>query len=71
MNMSMIVVLIILSIFIFMLMGVPIYAGLGAAGVIGLMLMQTRTTAAATTLIAIPQNFYSSIGYFPLLAIPF
>ena len=39
MSMSTIVVLIILSIFIFMLMGVPIYAGLGAAGVIGLLLM--------------------------------
>lgn len=72
MSMSTIVVLIILSIFIFMLLGVPIYAGLGAAGVIGLLLMQTRTTAvASTTLIAIPQNFYSGIGYFPLLAIPF
>ena len=63
MSMSTIVVLIILSIFIFMLLGVPIYAGLGAAGVIGLLLMQTRTTAvASTTLIAIPQNFYSGIG---------
>ncbi len=72
MSMSTIVVLIILSIFIFMIIGVPVYAGLGAAGVIGLFLMQTRTTAvAATTLISIPQNFYSGIGYFPLLAIPF
>lgn len=72
MNMSTIVILIILSIFIFMIIGVPIYAGLGAAGVIGLLLMQTRATAvASTTLIAIPQNFYSGIAYFPLLAIPF
>ena len=66
-----IVLALILSIFVFMLMGVPIYAGLGFAGALGLFLIQTHSATAATTLIAIPQNFYTGIGYFPLLAIPF
>lgn len=72
MSQEAIVIFIILSIFFFILSGVPVYAALGTSGVIGLLLMQLESSAAAaTTLIAIPQVFYTSIGYFPLLAIPF
>ncbi len=71
MSLTAIVVTIIAFIFIFIILGVPVFAGLGSAGVIGLFLLQTRlTSVAATSLIAIPQNIYTGIGYFALLAIP-
>lgn len=71
MSLTTIVVTIILLIFVFIILGVPVFAGLGSAGVIGLLLLQTRlTSVAATALIAIPQNIYTGIGYFALLAIP-
>lgn len=71
MSLTSIVILIVAAIFIFIILGVPVFAGLGAAGIIGLLLLQTRlTSAAATALIAIPQNIFTGIGYFALLAIP-
>ena len=71
MSLTTIVVTIIALIFIFIVLGVPVFAGLGSAGVIGLFLLQSRlTSVAATSLIAIPQNIYTGIGYFALLAIP-
>lgn len=71
MSLTAIVLLIVGSIFLFIVLGVPVFAGLGAAGVMGLFLLQTRlTSAASTALIAIPQNIFTGIGYFALLAIP-
>lgn len=71
MTLTSIVITIIALIFIFIVLGVPVFAGLGSAGVIGLFLLQSRlTSVAATSLIAIPQNIYTGIGYFALLAIP-
>lgn len=71
MSIELIVVLLIISIFAFILIGVPVFVGLCASGVLGLMLLQTRlVTAASSAFIAIPQSLYSGIGYFALLAIP-
>lgn len=71
MSLTVIVLAIIACIFVFILIGVPVFASLGAAGVIGLFLLQTRlTSVASTALIAIPQTLYTGIGYFSLLAIP-
>ena len=71
MSTTLIVVLLIASIFIFIILGVPVYAGLCASGVLGLMLLQSRlTSVASTAFIAIPRSLYAGIGYFALLAIP-
>ena len=71
MSTTTIVILLISSIFIFIIIGVPVYVGLCASGVIGLLLLQSRLAATASTaFIAIPQSLYSGIGYFALLAIP-
>ena len=71
MSITSIVLIIIGLVFVFIVIGVPVFAGLGSAGIIGLFLLQTRLTAgAATALIAIPQNIFTGIGYFALLAIP-
>jgi C4-dicarboxylate transporter DctM subunit len=48
-----------------MLLGVPIYLALGAAGAAGLFMLN------ASPLLVIPQSMYSGAGFFPLLAIPF
>jgi tripartite ATP-independent transporter DctM subunit len=52
-------------IFVLMLLGVPIYLSLGAAGTVGLFMLQNNP------LLVIPQSLYTQIGFFPLLAIPF
>ena len=71
MSTTAIVIILIFSIFFFIIVGVPVYAGLLASGVLGLVLLQSRlTSVAATAFIAIPQSLYSGIGYFALLAIP-
>jgi len=54
-----------LLIFAFMIFGVPIYLALGAAGTIGLFMLQ------GSPLLVIPQSLYAGIGFFPLLAVPF
>jgi hypothetical protein len=43
--MTLIVILIIAAIFFFILIGVPVYCGLGAAGIIGLLLIQARVSS--------------------------
>lgn len=48
-----------------MLIGVPIYLALGAAGAVGLFLMK------GNPLLVIPQSIFTGVGFFPLLAIPF
>jgi len=66
------VILIVGLIFGFIIIGVPVYAGLGTAGIIGLILLQGKLTAVAgSAMIAVPQSIFAGIGYFPLLAIPF
>lgn len=68
---STIVILLIVSIFTFIILGVPVYAGLCASGTIGLLLLQSRlSSAASTAFVAIPQSLYSGIGSYALLAIP-
>jgi len=52
-------------IFTLMLIGVPIYLALGAAGAVGLFLMK------GNPLLVIPQSIFTGVGFFPLLAIPF
>ena len=71
MSMEAIVIFLVASIFIFIVIGVPVYAGLAAAGCLGLFLLQSQlVSGAATALIAIPQSLVSGVGYFALLAIP-
>jgi tripartite ATP-independent transporter DctM subunit len=52
-------------IFSMMLIGVPIYLALGAAGTAGLFMLK------GNPLIVIPQSIFTGAGFFPLLAIPF
>ena len=52
-------------IFSLMLIGVPIYLALGAAGTAGLFMLK------GNPLIVIPQSIFTGAGFFPLLAIPF
>jgi len=71
MSVTTIVLMLIASIFIFIVLGVPVYAGLAASGCLGLFLLQGRlASTASTAFIAIPQSLASGIGYFALLAIP-
>ena len=52
-------------IFALMLLGVPIYLALGAAGAAGLFMLK------GNPFLVIPQSIYSGASFFPLLAIPF
>lgn len=52
-------------VFALMLVGVPIFLALGAAGTAGLLMLN------GNPLIVIPQSIYTGAGFFPLLAIPF
>lgn len=52
-------------IFALMLLGMPIYLALGAAGAAGLFMVK------GNPLLVIPQSIYSGASFFPLLAIPF
>jgi C4-dicarboxylate transporter DctM subunit len=52
-------------IFALMLLGVPIYLALGAAGAAGLFMVK------GNPLLVIPQSIFSGASFFPLLAIPF
>ncbi|MCZ2135215.1 MAG: TRAP transporter large permease [Burkholderiales bacterium] len=51
-----------------MLLGVPMGAALGLAGIIAIALANGETTWFG--LLAVPQNFYAGLGKYPLLAIP-
>jgi tripartite ATP-independent transporter DctM subunit len=52
-------------VFALMIMGVPVYIALGAAGTVGLLMLK------GNPLLVVPQSLYAGIGFFPLLAIPF
>ena len=51
-----------------MLLGVPIGAALGLAGVAAIGLANAETQWFG--LLAVPQNFYAGLGKYPLLALP-
>ena len=53
---------------VMLLMGVPIGAALGLAGVVCIAL--ANADAQWYGLLAVPQNFYAGLGKYPLLAIP-
>ena len=67
----MIGVTLIVMIFALILLGVPIFAALGATGTMGLIFLQSRSALGGISWITIPQSIYSGIASFPLLAIPF
>jgi C4-dicarboxylate transporter DctM subunit len=58
-------IILLVLVFVFLLLGIPVFISLGAAGTIGLLLMHRNP------LLVIPQSIYTGIGFFPLLAIPF
>ncbi|MBC7379161.1 MAG: TRAP transporter large permease [Burkholderiaceae bacterium] len=64
----MIAAFLLLSFFALMLMGVPIAVGLVASGLLSIALANGDTQFFG--LLAAPQNFYSSIAKYPLLALP-
>ncbi len=59
----------IVLLFALIMIGVPVYASLGMAGTVGLVII-SMGPGFGDPFIAIPQSLYSGIGFFPLLAIP-
>ena len=64
----MIATLLLVAFVVLMLLGVPIGAALGLAGVAAIALANGETQWWG--LLAVPQNFYAGLGKYPLLAIP-
>ena len=64
----MIATLLLVAFVVLMLLGVPIGAALGSAGVAAIALANGETQWWG--LLAVPQNFYAGLGKYPLLAIP-
>jgi tripartite ATP-independent transporter DctM subunit len=64
----MIAAFLLISFFTLMLMGVPIAVGLVASGLLSIAIANADTQFFG--LLAAPQNFYSSIAKYPLLALP-
>ncbi len=66
------ILMLVVLIFVFIMIGVPVYASLGVSGLISLIMLQGKlAVGTGVPLLVIPQSIYSGIGYFPLLAIPF
>lgn len=67
-----IAILLIGTIFILILVGVPVFASLGLAGIASLFaLPSTNSVVASTPLLVVSQSIYTTISFFPLFAIPF
>lgn len=64
------IVLLVFLVFVLILVGIPIYASLGLAGVISLLTLAGGFGGNVAWLV-VPQSIYNGIGYSPLLAIPF
>ena len=60
----MIGVTLIVMIFALILLGVPIFAALGATGTMGLIFLQSRSALGGISWITIPQSIYSGIASF-------
>jgi C4-dicarboxylate transporter DctM subunit len=68
--MGSIILLLIALVFVLILIGIPVFASLGLAGVASLLTLASRMNGDVAWLV-IPQSVYNGIGYSPLLAIPF
>lgn len=67
---SVVILGLIVLVFVFILIGIPVYISLGLAGVCSLAALSLVTGTPQAWLV-IPQSVYNGIGYSPLLAIPF
>ncbi|MEA5033238.1 MAG: TRAP transporter large permease [Sphaerochaeta sp.] len=68
--MGSIIILLIALVFVLILIGIPVFASLGLAGVASLLTLAAQVNSDVAWLV-IPQSVYNGIGYSPLLAIPF
>ena len=60
------------TIFVLILVGIPVFASLGLAGIASLFaLPSTNSVVASTPLLVVSQSIYTTISFFPLFAIPF
>jgi len=64
------ILLLIALVFVLILIGIPVFASLGLAGVASLLTLAAHVHGDVAWLV-IPQSVYNGIGYSPLLAIPF
>lgn len=70
MNIGLLILLLVLMAFIFIIFGVPVYASLGLAGTISLIVL-SLTKGAVLSWIVIPSSVYNGATAISLLAIPF
>ncbi len=68
--MGSVIILLIVFVFVLILVGIPVFASLGLAGVASLLTLAAHVNGDVAWLV-IPQSVYNGIGYSPLLAIPF